>query len=122
MDIEEIVVNLKVLETLEKHQKLVTRGSYLNIETRSIVPQAIRRWNRQDSRHETIRKINTVIDAAIRCSSTSFNIHEYLKKSIIGLQNLKETYATCTQTCARLDILIDKVHHTIGQDAMVEYR
>jgi hypothetical protein len=113
MDIEEIVVNLKVLETLEKHQKLITRGSYLNIETRSIVPQAIRRWNRQDSRHETIRKINTVIDAAIHCSSTSFNIHEYLKKSIVGLQNLKETYATCTQTCARLDILIDKVNHTI---------
>ena len=113
MDIEEIVVNLKVLETLEKHQKLVTRGNYLNIETRSIVPQAIRRWNRQDSRHETIRKINTVIDAAIHCSSNSFNIHEYLKKSIVGLQNLKETYATCTQTCARLDILIDKVNHTI---------
>ena len=56
MDVEEIIINLKILEKLDKNQKLITRGSYLNIETRSLVPEFLRRWNRQDNRHETIKK------------------------------------------------------------------
>ena len=115
MDVEEIIVNLKLLEKLDKNQKLVTRGSYLNIESRSVVPEFIRRWNRQDSRHETIKKISSVVNFAIGYIQNSsnpehvFNIKEYLEKSKVGISNLKETYATCNQTCARLDVILDKI-------------
>lgn len=115
MDIEEIIVNLKLLEKLDKNQKLITRGSYLNIESRSLVPEFIRRWNRQDSRHETIRKITSVVNFAIGYIQNGsnpehvFNIKEYLEKSKVGISNLKETYATCNQTCARLDVILDKI-------------
>ena len=65
MNSEEIIINLKVLECLEKNQKLISRGSYLNIEHVSIVPESLRRWNRQDNRNETLKKINLIVNSAI---------------------------------------------------------
>ena len=65
MDSEETIINLKILQKLEKNQKLITRGSYLNIEPPSLIPECLRRWNRQDNRHETIKKINTIVNNAI---------------------------------------------------------
>ena len=41
MDIEEIIINLKILQSLDKNQKLVTRGSYINTESPSLIPEFI---------------------------------------------------------------------------------
>ncbi len=115
MDIDEIVINLKLLESLEKNKKLITRGEdYLNIEkpSRFYNPEFIRRWNRQDNRNESIKKINNVISQAIKHmddDNLNYNIKEYLKRSMVGITNLKETYSTCSQTCARLDVILDKI-------------
>ena len=115
MNYEEIIINLKVLESLEKNQKLISRGSYLNIEPVSIIPEAIRRWHRQDNRNETLKKINLVVNSAIELMNQknegkiNLDTSEYLRKSLIGIENLKETYAICFQTCARLDVIIDKI-------------
>jgi hypothetical protein len=112
MDIEEIIINLKILQSLDKNQKLVTRGSYINIESPSLIPEFIRRWNRQENRAETIKKINNIVNSAIENIDKNdiFNIKEYLINSKTGILNLKETYATCSQTCARIDIIIDKIN------------
>lgn len=111
--IEEIVINLKLLATVDKNQKLITRDSYLNIESRSLVPEFIRRWNRQDNRNETIKKINNVVNSAIKHIHANnddvYNVKEYLKNAMSGVSNLKETYSTCSQTCARLDVILDKM-------------
>jgi hypothetical protein len=123
MNSEEVIINLKVLESLEKNQKLISRGSYLNIEPISIIPEAIRRWNRQDNRHETLKKINLIVNSAIDIIKSKNNnnktkvqldIQKYLQKSLYGIENLKETYATCFQTCARLDVIIDKIKTTLN--------
>ena len=112
MDIEEIIINLKILQKLEKNQKLITRGAYLNIEAPSLIHEFIRRWNRQDNRVETIKRINTIVNSAIENldKNETFNIKEYLVGSKEGINNLKETYSTCSQTCARLDIILDKIN------------
>jgi hypothetical protein len=112
MDIDEIVINLKLLETLDKNQKLITRDAYLNIEPNSLIPEFLRRWNRQDNRNETIKKLNNIITQAIKHlddNNLNYNMKEYLKRAMIGITNLKETYSTCSQTCARLDVLLDKI-------------
>ena len=115
MEIEEIIINLKILQKLEKNQKLITRGSYLNVEAPSLIPEFIRRWNRQDNRTETIKRINNIVNAAIENIDKNeiFNIKEYLIGSKDGIQNLKETYSTCSQTCARIDIILDKINNII---------
>lgn len=115
IDIEEIIVNLKLLEILDQNQKIVTRDKYLNIEPRSLVPEFIRRWNRQDNRNETIIKLNNIINQAIKnINNEKYNMKEYLYKCKNGIINLKQTYSTCSQTCARLDIILDKIKLSLG--------
>tara|TARA_Y100000389_G_scaffold95236_1_gene91906 strand:- start:15338 stop:15739 length:402 start_codon:yes stop_codon:yes gene_type:complete len=111
MDIDEILVNLKVLEQLQVNQKLISRGSYLNIEYESIIPEWLRRWRRQDNRNETIKKINLIVNSAIKLKETDKNktIDKHLVKCINGLKSLKETYAICCQTTARIDVIINNI-------------
>ena len=40
----------------------------------------------------------------------------YLKDGLKGIQNLKETYATDTQTCARLDVIINKILNILDNE------
>ena len=111
MELEEIIVNLRILNKLDKHQRLKTRGAYLNIEANSLIPEFIRRWKREDNRNETIKKINTVINTAISNINTDkFDMKQYIVDAKVGIENLKDTYATCTQTCARLDLILDKIN------------
>jgi hypothetical protein len=112
MDIEEIIINLKILSQLDKNQKLITRGAYINIEGPSLIPEFIRRWNRQENRSETLKKINSIINSAIELidKDNKYDVKQYIIDSKNGIQNLKETYATCSQTCARLDIILDKIN------------
>jgi hypothetical protein len=132
MDSEEIFINLKVLESLDKNQKLISRGKFLNIEPVSIIPEFIRRWHRQDNRDETIKKINLIVNSAIDIikeqeskdnsessdsmdPNTDHNVRNYLERSLNGIKNLKETYATCSQTCARLDVIINKINFVLRE-------
>jgi hypothetical protein len=111
MEREEIIVNLKLLESVQKMQKLTTRDIFLNIEPPSLIPECIRRWKRQDGRDTTIKKINEIVNSTIELIKTTKDValREYLNKSCVGIANLKETYATCKQTCARLDTILDKI-------------
>lgn len=143
MDIEEVFINLKVLQGLEKNQKLISRGQYINIEPQSIIPEALRRWRRQDSRDETLKKINLIVNSAIEFISkqskegtqsnhrlieqdntastllghkpkSGHEMRIYLENALPGIQNLKETYATCSQTCARIDVVVNKIKHVLN--------
>ena len=38
----------------------------------------------------------------------------YLENALPGIQNLKETYATCSQTCARIDVVVNKIKHVLN--------
>jgi hypothetical protein len=105
MDLESTIVNLNVIAQLKKGQKLCTRGEYLDIEAQCLVPECIRRWRRQDSRNDMVLALNKIINEAIRQ-----DVSRYLDKTIVGLENLKHTYAHCKQTVARLDMITDKIH------------
>lgn len=154
MDIDEILINLKVLEKVQINQKLISRGQYLNIEYESIIPEFFRRWRRQDNRNEMIKKINLVVNSAIeyivrekkqrqitnvnvsdsnnnfvdsdnetqqeiehatytKKPKKGYDLKTYLQNSIGGLKNLKETYAICSQTCARIDVIINKIQQNL---------
>tara|TARA_B100000902_G_scaffold382539_1_gene420307 strand:+ start:1520 stop:1915 length:396 start_codon:yes stop_codon:yes gene_type:complete len=116
-EIDEILINLKVLESLEINKKLITRDTYLNVEPNKTIPEFIRRWWRQDDRNETLRKIDDVIEKALRLrkeKDKSEVLDPYLINSIKGLRNLKQTYSLCVQTCARLDTIISKINRNIN--------
>jgi len=110
MDREEVIINLKLLAQVEKGQKISTRDSYLNLEsTYLFIPQCVRRWKRQESRDDTIKTINRIINDALVISKKDPKMKSYLGKAKLGIINLKETYSMCHQTCARFDTILDKI-------------
>jgi hypothetical protein len=109
IEYDEVVVNLKVIASITVNTKLYTKGAYLNIEQHSIVPESVRRWYRQDSRDESIKRIDRTITKAIAYLAKERVMHQYLKEAKIGILNMKETYSTCIQTMARLDTILDKI-------------
>jgi len=114
MNVEELIINLKLLAQVEKGQKIITKDTYLNIETKHLIPECIRRWNRQEGRNETLRSINRIVNDSITSLPHEPRIQTYLKQSSQGIVNLKDTYVHCHQTCARLDTILDKIKlHTI---------
>ena len=115
MDPDEIVVNLKLLRLVGKHQKLITRDTFLNIEAKSLVPECVRRWRRGDDRHSAILKINVIVAAAMELSPTTPIMRQYLLGAVDGIENLKETYEACSQTCARLDAILDKINAFLSE-------
>jgi hypothetical protein len=112
VEYDEVVVNLKVIASITINSKLYTKGSLLNLEQSSVVPESVRRWYRCDSRDDAIKKIDRVIMKAITLVNKETPpeiIVRYLKEARTGILNMKETYASCVQTAARLDTIIDKI-------------
>jgi hypothetical protein len=117
VDYDEVVVNLKVIASIAVNTKLYTKGAYLNIEQHSVVPESVRRWYRQDSRDESIKRIDRTITKAIAYLQKERVMYQYLKEAKVGILNMKETYSTCIQTMARLDTILDKIDLVcVGQE------
>jgi hypothetical protein len=110
---DEVVVNLKVLASVTVNSKLYTRGSFLNIEQPSIIPEGIRRWFHKDSRDESIKKIDRTVTKGVSYVEKYPIVKDYLKESTVGLINMKETYSICIQTVARIDTIIAKINIVI---------
>jgi len=87
---------------------------------------------RQDSRDETIKKINRIVMRALeelRRDDINNNSYKYhLLEAKKGLLNLRETYSNCIQTVARIDTLISKIStieptdNTITEDNRVTFK
>lgn len=105
---DEVLINLKLLASVGKHQKLITKDNFLNIERMGLVPECVRRWRNGEDRHTTLRKINEVVVTAISHETEAVKL--CLAAAVPGIENLKETYASCSQTCARLDTVLDKIN------------
>ena len=115
---DEIVVNLKVIASITVNSKLYTKGSLLNLEQASIIPESFRRWYRQDNRDEAIKKIDRTITKTSSYVTKSPQVLQYLKDAKTGILNMKDTYSLCVQTTARLDTIIDKIETIIISAAL----
>ena len=110
-EVNEIIINLNVLSKLEKNKKLITKQQYLNIDSsKNRITEAFSRWWREEGRDDTLKKLDLLIIKSEQYLKSNPEIGGYLKNAISGLENLKQTYSNCTQTQARLDVLIDKIN------------
>jgi hypothetical protein len=112
MELDEVMVNLKVIASISVNTKLYTSGTMLNIEQPGYIPEGLRRWYRQDNRDEAIKKIDRTISkvpSLLLALPSNENILQSLEGAKVGLQNMAETYSSCVQTSARIGNLIDKI-------------
>ena len=107
IEYDEVVVNLKVIANIATNSKLYTKGNLLNLERQSIVPESVRRWYRQDSRDDAIKKIDRIITKSFTYATPT--IDRYVADAKTGIINMKDTYSSCVQTTARLDTILDKI-------------
>ena len=118
VEYDEVVVNLKVIASICANVKLYTKGSYLNIEQPMFIPESVRRWYRQDSRDEAIKRIDRTIARSIayleKDKEKETAIYQYLEDAKKGIINMKDTYSTCVQTMARLDTILDKIETSMA--------
>ena len=113
-EIDYLIVNLKILSNLEQNKKLITKESYLTVETYNIIPVSIKRYWRGDSRDESIKKIDMIITKAIQAIPENPQLKQYIENAKKGIINLKETYTDCNQTKARLDTIIVKIDNILN--------
>lgn len=114
-DVDDLIVNLKVLSGLEQNKKLVTKETFLNVEKPNmLLPEFVKRWWRSDSRDESIKKIDMVITKAIETIPEEPQLKEFIENAKKGIINLKETYTDCNQTKARLDTIIVKIDNILS--------
>lgn len=118
VEYDEVVVNLKVIASICVNTKLYTKGAYLNIEQPMFIPESVRRWYRQDSRDEAIKRIDRTIARSIayleKDKEKERAIVQYLIDAKKGIINMKDTYSTCVQTMARLDTILDKIETSMA--------
>tara|TARA_X000001036_G_C20571386_1_gene762781 strand:- start:687 stop:1070 length:384 start_codon:yes stop_codon:yes gene_type:complete len=108
MDENAIIINLKVIAAIQPNDKINTSDNYLNIESKTIIPNAIKRWWRSDDRNESLNRIDQIITEAInKCNPI---INKNIKDTLVGLNNFKETYSKCIQTVARINTIIEKIN------------
>jgi len=114
VEMDNIIVNLKVLANLEQNKKLNTCETFLNVEGYNpVYPESIRRFIRGDNRDETIKKIDIIISSAINLINENKQLVEFLCNAKKGIMNLKETYSKCDQTKARLETIIVKIDNAV---------
>ena len=118
MNLQEIIINLKVIESLEANQKLITKETILNIEPLSIIPEFARRWIRQDNREESIKKITFIVDKVIEIIELEMN--DSPKKSSI-LEMESDSSSSSAEDVSKLNNdkksnnLIQSVYYDCGE-------
>lgn len=113
-DIENILINLRVLHSLPCNARLDTTSVLFRIHTQSAwVPTFMRRWWAAQNRVTDINRIRTVYSKAIAHVQSNSNdcarVKEYLQQSLSGLKNLKTTYRNDVTTAALIDVVVDNV-------------
>ena len=114
MEDDSIIINLKVIAAIQPNDKINTSDNFLNIETKNIVPQFIKRWWRHDDRNESLNRIDEIISEALGKNNTI--IHDNVQYALPGLNNLKNTYSKCIQTVARINTIIEKINIAFPTD------
>ena len=79
MDDNSIIINLKVIAAIQPNDKINTSDNFLNLETKNLLPQSIKRWWRGDDRNESLSRLDELITEALT------------RKDPIVIDNIKNT-------------------------------
>ena len=85
-EVDDLIVNLKVLSGLEQNKKLITKETFLNVEQYTFgLPEFVKRWHRGDSRDETIKKIDNIITKSIDFLPNNPNLSKFIEDAKKGI-------------------------------------
>ena len=107
--VETVIVNLKVLSSLQPYQKLNTKSKHFTITVARYIPEFVLRWYFSSSRDSDYNRITDLYSSAFDILRDNPHISQDLENSLNGLANLKKTYEPDVTFAARMDYLTDSV-------------
>ena len=115
---ENVLINLRVLQSLQCHNRLDTTQPLFKIHTPlQWIPTWAKRWWAQQTRMTDISRIQRLYHEAsthIRQNhSQADRLKTYLNESTRGLENLKTTYENDPTIVARIDVILDSVQQIL---------
>lgn len=114
-DIENILINLRVLSKLQCHARLDTTETLFRIHTPAAwVPAWWKRWYAAQNRSTDISRIRNMYTKALEVAEQNDRVREYLRASLGGLVNLKTTYENDVTAVALIDVVVDNVNSALA--------
>jgi hypothetical protein len=123
MDVlEKTLINLRVLQSLQCHNRLDTTQPLFKIHTTAEwVPAWVRRWWAQQSRSTDLSRIQSLYNDALEMlrdeHPQSDRLQQYLSDSRKGLESLMTTYRNDPTIVARIEVILDSVTHSVVPQA-----
>lgn len=108
--------NLKLIGLIKKNQKIFVKGKYLRCN--GWWTSLIRSFIIQDDRENALKFITDTLTESLYLLSTYKdqkktyhykNIHDDLKQSMQGLENLKNTYSSDANFCCNIDVIVQDI-------------
>ena len=112
LNMEDVLINLRVISCLEPYQRLHTRKVHFRIYEHRYLPEWLVRWLDGATRGSDFGRIRDVYMRALEnCDNSS--IKDQLHKSMHGLESLKKTYENDQTMLARIDTLIETIENSL---------
>lgn len=123
MDVfERTLINLKVLQSLQCHNRLDTTQPLFKIHTTAEwIPAWIKRWWAQQTRTTDLSRIQSLYNDAMTMMNERHpqaeRLQAYLSESRKGLESLMTTYRNDPTIVARIEVILDSVTHSVEPQA-----
>ncbi len=123
MDVfERALINLKVLQSLQCHNRLDTTQPLFKIHTTAEwIPAWIKRWWAQQTRTTDLSRIQSLYNDAMTMMNDGHpqaeRLQVYLSGSRKGLESLMTTYRNDPTIVARIEVILDSVTHSVELQA-----
>jgi hypothetical protein len=116
---DNLLVNLNIISRINLGDKVYMNDEGFITIDNSTVLQGLIRFVFRNSRIKTINNLTNfysiifdLIDNSVECGKS---LEVYMRKSLNGLENLKETYSSDIVTTSKLDIILDNVRLYISK-------
>ena len=119
MDVfERTLINLRVLASLQCHNRLDTTQTLFKIHTTAEwIPAWIKRWWAQQTRTTDLSRIQSLYNDAMGMMqdnhAQSDRLESYLADSRKGLESLMTTYRNDPTIVAHIAVILDSVTHSV---------
>ena len=120
--VDRLLINLKIIASLEPYQKLNTKSGHQLVIESSWTSTSFYRWMREDTRHNTVKRIGEILEEANNILSVGTSLsREYvtdeyrgrvmsqLTDTRTGMINLRTTYESDPTITAHFDVLLERV-------------
>ena len=109
---EDIIINLRVIGCLEPYQRLHTRQTHFRIYEHKILPEWIVRWLDGATRRSDFGRIRDIFMTA-NDNRDYPGMEDQINKARHGLESLKKTYENDQTMQARIDTLMDMMYNGV---------